>query len=65
MISFQAYLAEAVEDQLRGRVYATFDALTWLGTAGAFSLLGVVTPMLGAPGMPPDTGGRSGTQSRN
>lgn len=49
VISFQAYLAEAVEDQLRGRVYATFDALTWLGTAGAFSLLGVVTPMLGAP----------------
>lgn len=49
VISFQAYLAESVEDQMRGRVYATFDALVWLAAAGALSLLGVVTPLLGAP----------------
>jgi MFS family permease len=49
VISFQAYLAESVSDELRGRLYATWDAIVWLATAGAFSLMGVITPLLGAP----------------
>lgn len=49
VISFQAYLAEAVPEQLRGRVYATWGAVVSLAAAAAFYLMGVVTPWLGAP----------------
>lgn len=49
VISFQAYLAEAVPEQLRGRVYATWGALVSLAAALAFYVMGVVTPALGAP----------------
>ncbi len=49
VISFQAYLAEAVPEQMRGRVYATWGALVSLAAAGAFYLMGFVTPWLGAP----------------
>ena len=49
VIAFQSYLAEAVDDALRGRVYAMFVAIAALAAGGAYSLLGVVTPWLGAP----------------
>jgi MFS family permease len=49
VISFQAYLAEAVPDQMRGRVYASWGALVSLAAALSFYLMGIVTPWLGAP----------------
>lgn len=49
VIAMQAYLAEAVPDRLRGRVYATWGALVTLAGAGWFALAGWLTPRLGAP----------------
>ena len=49
VISFQAYLAEAVPEHLRGRVYATWGALVALAAAIFFYVMGIVTPLLGAP----------------
>jgi len=49
VISFQAYLAEAVPEELRGRVYAAWGAIVSLASAIAYSLMGVVTPWFGAP----------------
>ncbi|MDQ3693467.1 MAG: MFS transporter [Chloroflexota bacterium] len=49
VISFQAYLAEAVPERLRGRVYATWGAVVALAAAIFFYLMGIVTPLLGAP----------------
>jgi MFS family permease len=49
VIAMQTYLAEAVPDALRGRVYATWiGAVTFAGAAG-FGLVGWLTPRLGAP----------------
>ena len=48
VIAMQTYLAEAVPDALRGRVYATWiGAITLAGAAG-FGLIGWLTPRLGA-----------------
>ena len=48
VISFQAYLAEAVPEALRGRVYAAWGAIVALAGAAGYALMGVVTPWLGA-----------------
>jgi len=47
VIAMQAYLAEAVRDEVRGRVYATWNASLALGGATAFALVGWATPRLG------------------
>ena len=49
VISFQAYLAEAVPERLRGRVYAAWGAVVALSGALAYYGLGLITPWLGAP----------------
>lgn len=49
VISFQAYLAEAVPENLRGRVYAAWGAIVALASAVAYYAMGLVTPLLGAP----------------
>lgn len=49
VISFQAYLAEAVPERLRGRVYAAWGAIVSLAAALAYYGMGIVTPWLGAP----------------
>jgi len=49
VIAMQAYLAEAVPDAFRGRVYAAFGAAIALGAAVAFAAVGWATPRLGPP----------------
>ena len=49
VISFQAYLAEAVPENLRGRVYAAWGAIVSLAAALTYYLMGFVTDWLGAP----------------
>ena len=49
VIAMQAYLAEAVPDRLRGRVYSTWGAVVTLAGACWFALAGWLTPQLGAP----------------
>lgn len=49
VIAMQAYLAEAVEDELRGRVYASWVGAVSLGAAIAFPLAGRATEVFGAP----------------
>jgi MFS family permease len=49
VISFQAYLAEAVPAWLRGRVYAAWGAVVSLASALAYYGMGWITPWLGAP----------------
>jgi MFS family permease len=49
VISFQAYLAEAVPESLRGRVYAAWGAVVALASAVTFYAMGYVTSWIGAP----------------
>jgi len=49
VISFQAYLAETIPEDMRGRVYAAWGAIVSLASAIAFYGMGFVTPWLGAP----------------
>jgi len=49
VIAMQAYLAEAVADELRGRVYATWVGAVSLGAAIAFPLAGRATEGIGPP----------------
>lgn len=49
VIAMQAYLAEAVPDALRGRVYATWTAVVTLAAAGWFAVVGWATDALGPP----------------
>lgn len=49
VISMQTYLAEAVPDALRGRVYASWLGAVTLAQAIAFGVIGWVTARLGAP----------------
>ena len=49
VIAMQAYLAEAVPDALRGRVYATWLGVVTLGGAVDFAVVGWLTERLGAP----------------
>jgi NRE family putative nickel resistance protein-like MFS transporter len=47
VIAMQAYLAEAVPDRLRGRVYAIWGAVVTAGGAVAAIVVGQLTPVLG------------------
>jgi MFS family permease len=49
VIAYQSYLAEAVPDRLRGRVYAAWGAAVALAGALAFAVAGWLVPRLGAP----------------
>jgi MFS family permease len=49
VISFQAYLAESIPAEMRGRVYAAWGAIVSLASAIAYYGMGFVTPWLGAP----------------
>ncbi len=49
VIAMQAYLTEAVPDELRGRVYATWTAVVTLAAAGWFAMVGWATDALGPP----------------
>jgi MFS family permease len=49
VVALQSYLAEAVPDKLRGRVYATWITSVTIASIIAFSLAGWITPILGAP----------------
>jgi MFS family permease len=49
VISMQTYLAEAVPDALRGRVYASWIGAVTLAQAIAFGVIGWATARLGAP----------------
>ncbi len=49
VIAMQTYLAEAVPDALRGRVYATWLGAITLASAVAFGLIGWLTPRVGPP----------------
>ena len=49
VIAMQAYLAEAVPDRLRGRVFAAWLGAVTLASAIACALIGWFTPRLGAP----------------
>lgn len=49
VIGMQAYLAEAVDDSMRGRVYSIWGAAIYLGAAVAYAAIGWVTPRLGPP----------------
>ncbi len=48
VISYQSFLAEAVEDELRGRVYATWAAMVVLGSLIASAVVGWSTSHIGA-----------------
>ena len=49
VIAMQTYLAEAVPDAMRGRVYATWIGAVTLAGAAGFGLVGWLTPRLGPP----------------
>jgi MFS family permease len=49
VIAMQTYLAEAVPDALRGRVYAAFLGAITLAGAVDFAIVGWLTPRLGPP----------------
>jgi len=49
VIAMQAYLAEAVPNELRGRVYATWGAIITLAAAGGYGLIGWAADALGPP----------------
>jgi MFS family permease len=49
VIAMQTYLAEAVPDGMRGRVYATWLGAVTLAGAIGFGVVGWLTPHLGPP----------------
>jgi MFS family permease len=49
VIAMQTYLAEAVPDALRGRVYATWLGAVTLAGAAGFGVVGWLTPRVGPP----------------
>jgi NRE family putative nickel resistance protein-like MFS transporter len=49
VIAMQAYLAQAVPDALRGRMYAAWSALITLAGALWYGAVGWVIPLIGAP----------------
>lgn len=49
VIAMQAYLAESVPNELRGRVYATWGGIITLAAAASFGLVGWATDVLGPP----------------
>lgn len=48
VIALQAYMAEAIEDSMRGRVYAIWSGGISLATLGAYALVGWLTDQVGA-----------------
>ncbi len=49
VIAMQSYLAESVEDSLRGRMYATWTACVTVGGAIALIVVGQLTEKIGPP----------------
>ena len=49
VISFQSYLAEAVPERMRGRVFAAWGAIVALAGAVAYYAMGYVVSWIGAP----------------
>ena len=49
VIAMQSYLAESVEDSLRGRMYATWTAVVTIGGAFALIIVGRLTATIGPP----------------
>lgn len=49
VIAMQSYLAESVDEGMRGRVFALWGGLIALVALGAYSLVGWMTDRLGAP----------------
>ncbi|MFT4038751.1 MAG: MFS transporter [Thermomicrobiales bacterium] len=49
VIAMQSYLAESVEDSLRGRMYATWTACVTLGGAAALLIVGQLAARIGPP----------------
>ena len=49
VIAMQAYLAESVPDRLRGRVYASWNAVITAAAAGWFAAVGWLVGAVGAP----------------
>ena len=49
VIAMQSYLAESVEDSLRGRMYATWTACVTVGGAIALIIVGQLTENIGPP----------------
>ena len=49
VIAMQSYLAESVEDALRGRMYATWTAFVTIGGAIALIIVGRLTESIGPP----------------
>lgn len=49
VIAMQSYLAESVDDSLRGRVYATWTAIVTLGGAISMIIVGRLTASIGPP----------------
>ena len=49
VIAMQSYLAESVEDSLRGRMYATWTAVVTIGGAIALIIVGRLTATIGPP----------------
>ncbi len=49
VIAMQAYLAQAVPDALRGRMYASWGAVVTLGGAIWYGVVGWIIPTIGAP----------------
>lgn len=49
VIALQAYMAESVEDELRGRVYAIWSGVISLAILGAYALTGWMTDRFGSP----------------
>lgn len=49
VIAMQSYLAESVEDSLRGRMYATWTAVVTIGGAIALIVVGRLTETIGPP----------------
>ena len=49
VLALQSYLAEAVDDAVRGRVYATWIAGITLGSIISYPVMGWLTETVGAP----------------
>jgi MFS family permease len=49
VIAMQAYLAESVADDMRGRVYATWNGVITLAGLASYGAVGWITERIGAP----------------
>jgi NRE family putative nickel resistance protein-like MFS transporter len=60
VIAFQAYMAESVADEIRGRVYAIWSGVISLAILGAYAVIGWMTDRLGSPATLAVVGGTVG-----